>query len=84
MNLSMYTVITIQCLNSISQINPKTKTLFSVYSSATPVILKQGQGHQAWYKLVDSIFFNTELKAIDSVVSGKKPTLKSLLNQQTH
>ena len=31
--------------------NPKQ---FAVYDSDTPVTLKQGQGHQTWYELVDT------------------------------
>ena len=29
------------------------KKQFAVYDSDTPVTLKQGQGHQTWYELVD-------------------------------
>ena len=31
----------------------ESKKQFAVYDSDTPVTLKQGRGHQTWYKLVD-------------------------------
>ena len=40
----------IQCSNYRGQ---ESKEQFAVYDSNTPVTLKQGQGHQTWYELVD-------------------------------
>ena len=47
--------------------------LNSVYDSDTIVALKQGQGHQTWYKLVDPTHS----------INHKKTTLKLLSNQKT-
>ena len=41
---------TIQHLNYGGQ---ESKKQFAVYDSDTPVTLKQSQGHQKWYELVD-------------------------------
>ena len=43
--------ITIQYLNYRGQ---ESKEQFVAYDSPTPVTLKQGQGHQTWYKLVET------------------------------
>ena len=43
-------VRTIQRLNYYGQ---ESKKQFAAYDSEIPVTLKQGQGHQTWYKLVD-------------------------------
>ena len=45
----MYVAI-IQCLNFNGQ---DFKKQFTLYSSVTPVTLKQGQSHQMWYEFVD-------------------------------
>ena len=39
-----------QCLNYSGQ---ESKKQIVVYDSDTPVTLKQDQGHQTWYELVD-------------------------------
>ena len=44
-------VRTIQHLNYGGQ---ESKQRFAVHDSDTPVTLKQGQGNQTWYELVDS------------------------------
>ena len=44
-------VATIQCSNCNGQ---ESKTQFAVYDSDTPVALKQGEGHQTRYELVDT------------------------------
>ena len=44
-------VATIQRLNYSGQESKKKQ--ITVYDSDTPVTLKYGQGHHAWYKLVD-------------------------------
>ena len=43
-------VATIQCLNYSGQ---ESKKQVAVYDPDTSVTLKQGQGHQTWYVLVD-------------------------------
>ena len=43
-------VRTIQLLNYGGQ---ESKKQFAVYDSEKPVTLKQGQGHQTWYELVE-------------------------------
>ena len=43
-------VRTIQHLNCGGQ---KFTIFFAIYDSDTPVTLKQGQGHQTWFELVD-------------------------------
>ena len=45
-------VRTIQHLNYGGQ---ESKQRFAVHDSDTPVTLKQGQGNQTWYELVDSL-----------------------------
>ena len=52
---------TIQCLNYGGQ---EPKTQFAVYDSDTPVTLKQGKGHQTWYKIVNpkQVHNNTKIK----------------------
>ena len=57
-----------------------------VYASDTPVTLKQGQGHQPWYRFIDpkqscdhAKFERLCLKN----VPNKKPTFKFLPNQET-
>ena len=61
-------VKTIQHLNYSGQ---ESKKQFAVYESQIPVTLKEGQGHQTWYELVDP-------KQDDNNVKFQKPCLNSV------
>ena len=44
----------------------ESKNQFAIYNSDTPVTLKQGQGHQTWYELVDpkQVYINAKFKKL--------------------
>ena len=76
-------VRTIQRLNYGGQ---ESKEQCAVYDSDTPVTLKQSQGHQTWFELVDPEqgYDNAKFKKKPHLtVSVKKPTIKVLSNQET-
>ena len=63
------------------------KQQFAVYDSDTPATLKQGQGHQTLYHLVDPEQGYNDAKFeknLARTVSVKKPAIKFLPNQKTH
>ena len=66
-----WSIRTTQCLNYSGQ---ESRKQFAVYDSDTPVTLKQGQGHQTWYDLVD-------LKQSHNNAKFEKPHLNSVKRQ---
>ena len=68
------------CIQRLNYGGQSFKKQSAVYDSDAPVTLKQGQGHQTWYKLEtpSKVTIMQSLKNLSWMVSIKKPTIKFL------